>query len=143
MQFLAGALAGSEAEAIDGHLATCATCRDLLVEVARSATGATLAAGTTPSTVLASPPEAGARGLARGASIGRYMVLDVLGSGGMGVVYAAFDPELDRKVAVKVLRPELADDPAAKRLLREGRAIAKLAHPNVVAVFDVGTDRGS
>jgi len=84
-------------------------------------------------------------GLARGSSVGRYVVLGELGAGGMGVVYAAYDPELDRKVAIKLLRPELgararpqAAEHARMRLLREAQALAKLGHPNVVAIHDVG-----
>ncbi|MDB4958225.1 MAG: serine/threonine kinase family protein, partial [Myxococcales bacterium] len=78
--------------------------------------------------------------LRRGAALGRYVVLDELGAGGMGVVYAAYDPELDRKLAVKLLRDDLggAVDRRA-RLLREAQALARLDHPNVVAVYDVGT----
>ncbi|HEY0136149.1 MAG TPA: protein kinase, partial [Nannocystis sp.] len=77
-------------------------------------------------------------GLGR-ARIGRYTVLRKLGSGGMGVVYAAFDDSLDRKVAIKVLR-ETSDDPQDQaRLLREAQALARLSHPNVVTVHDVGT----
>ena len=71
----------------------------------------------------------------RGSSVGRYMVLDVLGKGGMGVVYTAYDPDLDRKVAIKLLQSR-GD---STWLLREAQALARLAHPNVVAVFDVGT----
>jgi tetratricopeptide (TPR) repeat protein len=81
--------------------------------------------------------------LARGTTIGRYVVLDRVGAGGMGVVYAAYDPELDRKVAVKVLhrvgQSESAQNVARARLLREAQALAKLPHPNVVAIHDVGT----
>jgi len=73
------------------------------------------------------------------AQIDRYLVLDTLGEGGMGVVYAAFDPKLDRKVAIKVLRAGRQTINARPRLLREAKALAKLSHPNVVAVFDVGT----
>jgi serine/threonine protein kinase/tetratricopeptide (TPR) repeat protein len=71
--------------------------------------------------------------------LGRYILLDRIGSGGMGVVYAAYDPELDRKVALKVLHPRAgrATDPG-DRLLREARALAKLSHPNVVGIHDVG-----
>jgi tetratricopeptide (TPR) repeat protein len=79
--------------------------------------------------------------LARGAQIGRYLVLEPLGAGGMGAVYAAYDPELDRKVALKVLRAGSSDsgDTAGRaRMLREAQAIARLSHPNVVAVHDVG-----
>jgi tetratricopeptide (TPR) repeat protein len=79
----------------------------------------------------------------RGGLVGRYVVLDRLGAGGMGVVYAAYDPELDRKVAVKLLHPSGSGSAAASegraRLLREAQALARLSHPNVVAVHDVGT----
>ncbi len=68
----------------------------------------------------------------------RYLVLGVLGMGGMGVVYAAYDPELDRKVALKLLHHDTGSD-AEARLKREARALARLAHPHVLAVHDVGT----
>ncbi|MBL4636718.1 MAG: serine/threonine protein kinase [Kofleriaceae bacterium] len=75
-----------------------------------------------------------------GASLGRYVVLDVLGKGGMGVVYKAYDPELDRQIAVKLVRVRGHRKRAAqKRLLREAQALAQLSHPNVISVFDVGT----
>ena len=78
--------------------------------------------------------------LARGAMLGRYVVLERLGQGGMGVVYAAYDPELDRKLAVKLLRDAGSATPERHaRLLREAQALARLQHPNVVAVYDVGT----
>jgi tetratricopeptide (TPR) repeat protein len=79
--------------------------------------------------------------LARGAALGRYLVLDKIGEGGMGVVYAAFDPELDRKVAIKVLQTAEAGESSGGQawLLREAQALARLQHPNVVAVHDVGT----
>mgnify|MGYP000036982841 CR=1 FL=1 len=83
--------------------------------------------------------------LQRGATIGRYVALSVLGRGGMGIVYAAYDPELDRKVAVKLLLPQGAREanPEARlRLLREAQGLARLAHPNVVAVHDTGTKLG-
>ncbi len=69
--------------------------------------------------------------------IGKYRLVHELGAGGMGSVWLAHDTELDRKVALKVLRPALAgDDTAQARLLREARAMAKLRHPNVITVFD-------
>jgi len=78
--------------------------------------------------------------LERGAAVGRYVILDRIGAGGMGVVYAAYDPELDRKVALKLLRPErFGSEPDRLRLLREAQALARLTHPNVVAVHDAGT----
>ncbi len=78
--------------------------------------------------------------LPRGASIGRYLIVEKLGSGGMGVVYAAYDPDLNRKVAIKLLRsqPGAMASQGRARLLREAQAMARLSHPNVVAVFDVG-----
>ena len=72
--------------------------------------------------------------------LGRLLLLERLGQGGMGVVYSAYDPELDRRVAVKLLRERLGRDMtrARKRLMREARALAKLSHPNVVPIHDVG-----
>jgi tetratricopeptide (TPR) repeat protein len=80
--------------------------------------------------------------LRRGTSLGRYLILEPVGAGAMGVVYAAYDPQLDRKVALKILRESAFPGPIAsegrERLLREARAMARLSHPNVVAVFDAG-----
>ena len=72
--------------------------------------------------------------------LGRFELETVLGRGGMGVVHAAYDPELERRVAVKVLHGKNTD--ARARLLREARAMAKLSHANVITVFDVGTADG-
>ena len=81
-----------------------------------------------------------------GTTIDRYRVLGRIGAGGMGVVYAAFDPALDRKVALKMLAQVTVETHAAMeararleaRLRREAQALAKLDHPNVIGVFDVG-----
>src|SRR5438094_182382 len=71
-------------------------------------------------------------------SIAHYRIIKKLGAGGMGEVYLALDTKLDRKVAIKVLRPEsLADESLKRRLLREAQATAKLDHPNICAVYDV------
>ena len=78
-----------------------------------------------------------------GARIGRYVVISTVGSGAMGVVFAAYDPELDRKAALKLLRHTSADRPKARmRLRREAQALAKLNHPNVLTVYDVGIHEG-
>jgi tetratricopeptide (TPR) repeat protein len=78
--------------------------------------------------------------LPRGAVVGRHVVVGRLGAGGMGVVYAAHDPELDRKIALKLVLPGAGTDSEGRtRLLREAQALARLSHPNVVAVHDVGT----
>ncbi len=79
-----------------------------------------------------------------GARVGRYSILERVGQGGMGVVYAAFDPELNRRVALKILHgsstgPTRQSGSARARLLREAQAIARVTHPNVISVFDVGT----
>jgi tetratricopeptide (TPR) repeat protein len=78
----------------------------------------------------------------RGEAVGRYLILEKVGEGGMGVVYAAWDPELSRRIAVKVLRPDKQSSEGAARgharLLREAQAMAKVSHPNVIAIYDVG-----
>jgi len=88
------------------------------------------------------PKEASAMALPIRA-LGRYVVERELGSGGMGLVYAAYDPELGRKVALKLVRPRASGkmDPSEgrARLLREAQAMAQLTHPNVIAIHDVGT----
>ena len=72
---------------------------------------------------------------ARGTLLGRYSLLRKLGEGGMGVVYSAYDEELDRRVAHKLLRPGRDNSPRNQaRMQREARAMAKLSHPNVVQV---------
>ncbi len=74
--------------------------------------------------------------------LGRYSIVRELGKGGMGAVYEAEDPELGRKVAIKVLRTDRGDDESGQRLRREAQALAKLVHPNVVTVYDVGFESG-
>ena len=87
-------------------------------------------------TTISAPLPAGTR-------INRYILGEVLGAGGMGVVYRAYDPDTKREVALKLVRPETSvGTPASQgqaRLLREAQAMARLSHPNTVGVFDVGT----
>ncbi|HEY5921304.1 MAG TPA: protein kinase, partial [Kofleriaceae bacterium] len=68
--------------------------------------------------------------------LGRYHLIERVGQGGMGVVWGAFDPELERRVAIKLVRTKT--EASRERILLEGQALAKLSHPNVVAVHDVG-----
>ena len=75
--------------------------------------------------------------LAPGTRVGRYVLLGQVGTGNMGVVHAAHDPDLDRKVAVKLIRAR-EEASGGARLLREAQALARVSHPNIVAVFDVG-----
>jgi tetratricopeptide (TPR) repeat protein len=81
--------------------------------------------------------------LVQGATLGRYVIEEQVGEGGMGIVYAAYDPELHRRVAIKLLQPELTGGGSRTdgraRLLREAQAMARLSHPNVIHVYDVGT----
>ncbi len=86
-------------------------------------------------------PDLNAEPLTSGSQIGRFTLLQRIGTGGMGIVYAAYDPELDRSIAVKLLRTRAGRDStrAQARLLREAQAMARLNHPNVAVVHDVGT----
>jgi len=78
-----------------------------------------------------------------GAMVGRYRLLQCVGRGGMGEVYAAHDPELDRKIAIKIMRANAVPDGVeAARMMREARTIARLSHPNLVTVYDVGSADG-
>ncbi len=81
--------------------------------------------------------------LSPGSRLGPYEILAPLGAGGMGEVYRARDPRLDREVAIKVLPEHLARDPEAlARFQREARAVAALSHPNILAIHDFGEDQG-
>jgi len=120
--------------AVAAHVDGCEACRRAVVDLL----GSTLAAGE-PADAPALPRP--------GDLVGRYRVRAQVGAGGMGVVFAAHDPELDRDVALKLLRVDLfatVEDPeaAGERLRREARAMAKLRHPNLVAAFDIGTHGG-
>ncbi len=80
---------------------------------------------------------------AAGTRIGPYQILASLGAGGMGEVYRARDPRLDRSVAVKVLTSSRGAAPAElERFQREARAIARVSHPNICTVYDVGQEEG-
>jgi serine/threonine-protein kinase len=96
----------------------------------------------TATTEIDGPAQKASHTGSRGLIIGRYVVLGRLGSGGMGVVYRAYDPELDRRVALKLLRVRKSKPErvalARERLLREAQALAQLSHPNVVSVYDTG-----
>jgi serine/threonine protein kinase/tetratricopeptide (TPR) repeat protein len=82
--------------------------------------------------------------LSVGSKVGHYDVVSLLGEGGMGQVYRGRDPRLGRDIAIKILAKESSQDKdATVRLEREARAIAALSHPNIVAVFDVGRERGN
>jgi len=81
--------------------------------------------------------------LAPGFKLGPYEILAPLGKGGMGEVYRARDARLGRDVAVKVLPDDLAGDPhALKRFEREARTVGAISHPNILALYNVGSEQG-
>ncbi|MDI3286667.1 serine/threonine-protein kinase [Polyangium sp. 15x6] len=124
-----GQLDGAALAKAEEHLDTCPRCRRVVAATLR-ASGA------------AAPPPPPAL-VKRGTAIGRYLVVERVGVGAMGQVFAAYDPELDRKVALKLLRfssrPRAEEEQRRARLAREAQTLARLSHPNVVTVFDVGT----
>jgi serine/threonine protein kinase len=79
-----------------------------------------------------------------GGTLDRYTIESTLGTGGMGVVYKARDPELGRAVAIKVLPPDKVADPVRRqRFVQEARAASALNHPGIVTVYDIGSDAGT
>lgn len=128
VHLLAGSIGTAHADAVDEHIDRCPECLRLVSEMARAL----------PSSST-SPPSVPAP-LRMGTRVGRYRIEEMLGSGAMGVVYAAYDDELARRLAIKLVRsPGSSSTVHRARLLGEGRAIARVSHPNVVTVHDVGT----
>ncbi len=82
-----------------------------------------------------------------GQTFERYKIIELLGEGGMATVYKAYDPRLDREVAIKVIRrdafPVDQTEMLLKRFERESKSLAKLSHPNIVGVLDYGEYDGS
>ncbi|MBK7863846.1 MAG: tetratricopeptide repeat protein [Archangiaceae bacterium] len=114
-------LGASQAAEVRSHLRACEMCAEVFATVS-------LGSGATP------PPAR--RELPPGARLGRHQVVRVVGRGGMGIVYAAHDPLLERQVALKQLRPA-ASAKVREELLREARALAQLEHPHVVPVHEI------
>jgi predicted Ser/Thr protein kinase/tetratricopeptide (TPR) repeat protein len=124
---------------IDAHVDGCEDCFALL---------AALAETITPPDALDEPgaPDAprndgtaGAPGWKRGSRVGRYILVEQVGAGGMGTVFSAEDPALTRTIAIKLVRTTLRSDRSNENLLAEARMMAQLSHPNVVPVYDVGS----
>ncbi len=131
VNFLAGALTHESLQRLDEHLACCVDCAVLLHEYASGCRSDELR----PTFDLDAPLP-----IAAGSMIGRYEIVHKLGVGGMGVVYAARDPKLDRQVALKLMSAQASATIAggAAGLVREARIMAQLTHPNVLGVYDVG-----
>lgn len=139
--FISGDLPDERRAEVHRHLETCSDCSSLVAALARGVQedDVGLAGDTLPS-----PRPSGPGAEPRLERVGRYVVLGHLGTGGMGRVYSAFDPVLERKIALKLVkanRPSQAEEVKA-RLLREGKAIAQLNHPNIVSIFDMGVAEG-
>lgn len=115
---MSGRLEESQLRLAEAHLDECPDCSALVSTLAGGGPGH-----------RSSPPR----------KIGRHEILETLGRGAMGIVYLAFDPELQRRVALKLIRPDAAAS-SSDRLLREAQAMARLAHPNVAAVHEVGRE---
>ncbi|MBL8681853.1 MAG: serine/threonine protein kinase [Myxococcales bacterium] len=126
-EFVRGELDATTTRSIDAHMDRCPSCSELVGLLARSHRSDTHSGAT----------------LERGAEVGPYVLRSLLGEGASGLVYLAWDPRLEREVALKVLRPERARDPVQReRARREASALAKLTHENIVTVFDVGEADG-
>jgi tetratricopeptide (TPR) repeat protein/predicted Ser/Thr protein kinase len=135
--FVSAEIAAADASLIEEHLDACPDCRRLVAALARHR-HIELGATVSPELDATASPELGAPAPRRaGSQISRYQLLRKIGAGAMGTVWEAEDPQLDRRVAIKLLRTEGRD-----RLLREARAMAQLIHPNVVRVYDAGADEG-
>ncbi|PZR09133.1 MAG: hypothetical protein DI536_23150 [Archangium gephyra] len=139
LAFTVGQLSGDDAAAVEAHLRECEDCRRRQQNLSSSAFSKTVAGhGGTPTRVEGATSGNG-HVLEKGVELGHYVLLEKLGAGGMGEVFAAYDPRLDRKVALKLLRAgALSAQEGRARLLREAQAMARLQHPNVIAVHDVG-----
>jgi tetratricopeptide (TPR) repeat protein len=133
--FIDGSLPPSAVAALEVHLAHCDRCCSIVAVVPDDR----------DADVLDGDPTEGAEHMLereRGdaSRLGRYVLLERVGAGGMGVVWAAYDPELDRRVAIKLLHYEAGGsrgDKARRRLVHEARAMARVSHPNIIAVHDV------
>lgn len=126
---LSGDLTDPERASLDEHIDSCEACAELVIELTR-----------------AFFPDDDPDHAPSPDTIGRYEIVGVLGAGGMGVVYEARDPNLKRRVAIKLLRADVFDrkmrEACAERLEREAQLLASVSHPNVLTVFDVGSWSG-
>ena len=130
--FLDGSLSAAARGHAESHIASCRTCCELTTWAAADRANQSRPPGSEGRPFVGQ--------LAPGSRVDRYQVLGAIGRGGMGEVYAAYHPDLDRRIALKVVNESGVDARERRaRLLREARAIARLSHPNVVSVYDAGT----
>jgi serine/threonine protein kinase len=140
-ELIEGRLPQGSVAALEDHLAHCSACCALVAQMTPS-----LVSAERGTDLAATAPASDVRGAAHalswlepGTRVGRYVIEEPVGSGAMGAVYAAHDPDLDRRVALKLLRSEASGEELRARLLREAKAMARLSHPDVITVHDVGT----
>ncbi len=125
LSLLRGTLVEGLRTSAEQHIDVCPVCQELFSCIARTAHEE-------------SRPRARSHAdLPRGSKVGRYRLGKPLGAGAMGIVYLAEDPDLHRPVALKMLRRQ--DEQASDRLTREAQALARISHPNVIVVYEVGT----
>ncbi len=142
--FARGALGEVARAGVETHLMGCGDCLHLVGMLASPAPDER---GETPTGQIRGPQPGAASHEPRPRNdlLGRFLLLERLGAGGMGEVYAAYDPQLDRRVALKLLRPDFSaalGEVAHARLVREAQTMARLSHPNVVGVYEVGREAG-
>ncbi len=126
LAFVAGELDVARSSTIEAHLEQCAECRAFVVHLARTD----------------EPPADDAPLLGAGDRVHRYDIIEPIGAGGMGIVYAAWDPALERRIALKMVRPHAVGAAGLARLGREAATLAQLSHPHVVAIYDIVQERG-
>jgi tetratricopeptide (TPR) repeat protein len=130
LAFLDGSIPADDRARVEEHLAGCNVCMELVTLAAGDNVDHDRPAGTRPFIGRLVP----------GSRVARYQILNAIGRGGMGEVYAAYHPDLDRRIALKIVGDLGAAAPdRSARLLREARAIAHISHPNVITVHDAGT----
>ncbi|NUP12310.1 MAG: protein kinase [Polyangiaceae bacterium] len=135
--FVEGRLGETDRAVLEHHLDGCPTCRRAIVEVGRALGSPTPISATTdqpPVTRSTAPPSH---------RVSRYEIRREVAAGGMGVVYEGWDPSLGRRVALKLMRPDRKTAAATEQLADEARALARVSHPNVLTVFDVGIEGDS
>ncbi len=142
--FASGTLDPASHAELARHVDGCDECAAMVQDAAQVVDEVEASPGFASQRTAPAPPPAADVTLARGTNVGRYVVVDLLGAGGIGRVYTAYDPELDRRVAIKLLKHPggVADVEAERWLLREAQAMAQLSHTHVVPVYDVGTHAG-